>query len=145
MDVWRGRLEYPDLKRKVIALQNQLSARTVLIEKTGLGLSLYQDLKANSPTGFPNPIGIAPVSDKLTRMEAETARIEAGHVVLPKDAHWLDLFLAELLGFPNGRHDDQVDSVSQFLNWAWKRGGSDYVSIDKYPNLVPQLFEGSAD
>ena len=145
LDVWRGRLEYPDLKRKVIALQNQHGARTVLIEKTGLGLSLYQDLKDNSPAGFPNPIGIVPASDKLTRMEAETARIEAGHVLLPKDAPWLDLFLAELLGFPNGRHDDQVDSVSQFLNWAWKRGRSDYVSIDKYPNLVPQLFEGGGD
>jgi phage terminase large subunit-like protein len=26
-------------------------------------------------------------------------------------------FLTELLSFPNGRHDDQVDSVSQFLRW----------------------------
>jgi phage terminase large subunit-like protein len=28
------------------------------------------------------------------------------------------LVLLELLAFPNGRHDDQVDSVSQFLKWA---------------------------
>ncbi len=51
-------------------------------------------------------------------MEAECARIEAGHVVLPRNAPWLGEFLTELLAFPHGRHDDQVDSVSQFLKWA---------------------------
>ena len=121
LDVWRGRLDYPRLKRKVIELQLAHGAHTVLIEKAGLGLNLVQDLGADSPVGFPNPIGITPVGDKVTRMEAENARIEAGHVVLPRDAPWLDDFLAELLAFPNGRHDDQVDSVSQFLNWAWRR------------------------
>ena len=124
LDVWRGRFEYPDLKRKVIAMQQQHGAQMVLIEKVGLGLSLVQDLKADSPARFPNPIGIVPDGDKLTRMEAECARIEAGHVVLPRNAPWLDEFLHELLTFPNGRHDDQVDSVSQFLHWAWRRVGS---------------------
>ena len=30
---------------------------------------------------------------------------------------WLGEFLTEILSFPNGRYDDQVDSVSQFLRW----------------------------
>ena len=51
-------------------------------------------------------------------MVAQSAKIEAGHVLLPKEADWLDTFLHELLAFPTGRHDDQVDSVSQFLKWA---------------------------
>src|SRR5690606_9952497 len=110
------------LKQKVIELQHTHGAQTVLIEKAGLGLNLVQDLLAESPHRFPNPIGITPQRDKLTRMEAECARIEAGHVVLPRDAPWLAEFLAELLAFPNGRNDDQVDSVSQFLNWIWHRG-----------------------
>jgi phage terminase large subunit-like protein len=38
-----------------------------------------------------------------------------GHVHLPKQADRLDIFLLELLAIPNGRHDDQVDSVSQWL------------------------------
>jgi predicted phage terminase large subunit-like protein len=123
LDAWRGRLEYPDLKRKVIALQREHDAVTVLIEKSDLGLNLVQDLAADSPRGFPNPIRIAPQADKVTRMVAESARIEAGHVVLPRDAPWLGEFLNELMAFPNGRHDDQVDSVSQFLNWAWHHAG----------------------
>jgi hypothetical protein len=54
---------------------------------------------------------------KVDRMAAQSAKIEAGHVYLPKSAAWLGEFLTELLSFPNGRHDDQVDSVSQFLGW----------------------------
>ena len=53
----------------------------------------------------------------MDRMAAQSAKIEAGHVYLPKSAAWLGEFLTELLSFPNGRHDDQVDSVSQFLRW----------------------------
>jgi phage terminase large subunit-like protein len=51
-------------------------------------------------------------------MAAQSAKIEAGHVYLPREADWLDSFLLELLAFPHGRYDDQVDSVSQFLKWS---------------------------
>ena len=60
-----------------------------------------------------------PEGDKWIRMEAQTPRFEAGHVLLPKEAPWLAGFPDELLAFPRGRHDNRVDSVSQFLKWAW--------------------------
>ena len=69
-------------------------------------------------SGVPMPIGIKPEGDKLVRMEAQSARFEAGQVHLPKEASWLAAFLHEMLAFPMARHDDQIDSVSQFLNWA---------------------------
>jgi predicted phage terminase large subunit-like protein len=50
-------------------------------------------------------------------MVAQSAKIKAGQVYLPGSAPWLGDSLTELLSFPNGRHDDQVDSVSQFLRW----------------------------
>ena len=52
------------------------------------------------------------------RLEGQSAVIEAGHVLLPERAPWLDDFLLEVLAFPYGRYDDQVDSLSQFLTWA---------------------------
>jgi hypothetical protein len=58
-------------------------------------------------------------------MVAQSAKIEAGHVQLPCEADWLDTLLLEMLGFPQGRHDDQVDSVSQFLKWASSRAYCD--------------------
>ena len=62
-------------------------------------------------------------------MEAQTPRFEAGHVLLPKEAPWFATFLDELLAFPRGRHDDQVDSVSQFLKWAWADSQRSTISL----------------
>jgi predicted phage terminase large subunit-like protein len=118
LNVWRGRLEFPQLKRKLIDLAIEHKPNTILIEQAGPGLHLIQEFRANPVTGVPLPIGIKPENDKLVRMEAQSARFEAGQVHLPKDASWLGDFLHEILAFPNSRHDDQTDSVSQFLNWA---------------------------
>ena len=124
----RRRLEYPDLRRLVIAMASEYRATTVLIEEAGAGLQLLQDLRHTMPNGMTRPIGCKPVGTKLERMAAPSAKIEAGHILLPKDASWLDDFLLEVLSFPNGRHDDQVDSLSQFVNWAQQ---------DSYLNSCP--------
>jgi hypothetical protein len=58
------------------------------------------------------------------RMHAQTAMIENGFVHLPKAAPWLAAYLHELTVFPNGRHDDQVDSTAQLLDW-FKRGSGE--------------------
>jgi predicted phage terminase large subunit-like protein len=115
IDVVRARLEYPDLKRRVLAEAVRHHAQVVLIEDKGSGTHLIQDLRQD---GLIRPIAILPEGDKVTRMAAQTAKIEAGHVLLPEQASWLQDFQTEILQFPNGRHDDQVDSLSQFLAWA---------------------------
>jgi predicted phage terminase large subunit-like protein len=121
VDVWRKRLEYPDLRRKVIALAGQHRANTILIEKAGPGLQLLQDLLRHTPSGMTRPIGIRPEGSKADRMVAQSAQIEAGHLHLTDDAGWTDDFLNEVLAFPRGRYDDQVDALSQFLTWARSR------------------------
>jgi len=118
LDVWRGRLEFPQLRHKLISLAREHAPNRILIEQAGPGLHLIQELRANPVSGVPVPIGIKPIGDKLVRMEAQCARFEAGQVFLPKEAPWLSEFLHEILAFPNARHDDQIDSVSQFLKRA---------------------------
>ena len=54
----------------------------------------------------------------MQRLEAQTAKIEAGHVRIPQEAHWLGAFLHEVLAFPNGRHDDQVTRCRSSWNGA---------------------------
>jgi hypothetical protein len=58
-----------------------------------------------------------PEGDKVMRMRAQTAMIEDHRVHLPTHAPWLDDYLYELTVFPSGKHNDQVDSTSQFLDW----------------------------
>jgi predicted phage terminase large subunit-like protein len=121
IDVFRARLQYPELRRQIAGLAARHGAETILIENAGPGMALLQDLRRDLPPGMPWPIGQKPDGSKLDRMVAQTAKIENGHVYLPREVDWLDDFLLELLGFPHSRHDDQVDSVSQHLNWAAKQ------------------------
>jgi len=83
----------------------------ILIEEAGSGISLIQDLQAEGVSVE----AIRPIGDKIVRMSAQTARIEERRVFLPESAPWLKDFQNELLAFPNGRHDDQVDSLAQAL------------------------------
>ena len=71
-------------------------------------------------------------------MSAVSARIEAGSVHLPERAPWLQDFETEVLQFPRGRHDDQVDSMSQFLNWHREK-----MRNELPPLLVPDLSRPS--
>ncbi|MDG2285334.1 MAG: phage terminase large subunit, partial [Alphaproteobacteria bacterium] len=116
LHIYRVRLEFPALKRKVLSQALEWGARTVLIEDKAAGTQLIQDLK-HDKSGL-NIIPMMPTQDKQTRMMAMSPAIEAGRVFIPKEAHWLAEFRSELLHFPNGKHDDQIDSLSQFLEWA---------------------------
>jgi predicted phage terminase large subunit-like protein len=125
LDLVRERLAFPDLKRMVIALHQRWPGSTMLVEDQASGMSLIQQLSAERiPV-----VAYKPKADKLTRMSAQTVRFESGAVFLPKDAPWLDDLVSELLSFPGGRHDDQVDSISQALDWAQQHRSRAQVRI----------------
>jgi predicted phage terminase large subunit-like protein len=150
IDVFRGQVSYPELRRKVASLAKRHTDATILIEKAGPGLSLLQDLRADLPPGMMGPIGVKPEGSKAERMVAQSAKIEAGQVHLPRQADYLDCFLLELLAFPQGRHDDQVDSVSQFLKWAAVRRGDESlfyaiglpIYVEAEPTEYASLWHG---
>ena len=83
-DLSRGRLEYLDLRRKVIALAQQHKPATILIDDAVI--SLLQDLRNSMPAGLIRPIGVRPVGEKVDRMAAQSAKFEAGQVYLAKNA-----------------------------------------------------------
>ena len=107
LDVFRRRLAFPDLFRAVVARERAHRPATILIEDRASGTQLIQDLIAS---GVADVKAAAPGGDKVMRLHAQTARIENGFVLLPREAA-----LARRLSrrdawlFPAGRHDDQVD------------------------------------
>jgi len=125
LDVYRDRLDYPDLKRAVQSLAAKYKPNIVLIEDAGTGTSLIQQFRRERTI---RPIGIRPDRDKITRLASQTHVIEAGRVRLPQYAPWLDVFINEILAFPGGRKDDQVDSLSQFLIWAERNQARQWTS-----------------
>ena len=117
IDVYRARLDFPALRKAMNKLAQKFRPRNILIEDNGTGQSLLQELYSDRPAWMPYPTAIRPREDKVMRMSSASYLIERGQVYFPEKAEWLADFLEELLAFPHGRHDDQVDSVSQFLNW----------------------------
>ena len=113
LDVYRQKIDYPTLRKRVVEQKKLWSAGMVIVEGINNGLSLFQDLRAQGAQWI-FKLGTEGM-DKMTRLAQQSAKIEAGMVVLPEHAPWLDEYLKEMIGFPNATHDDQVDSTSQFL------------------------------
>jgi predicted phage terminase large subunit-like protein len=120
IEIVRQKLAYPELRRLVVEQARRFQTNSIIIEDKGSGISLIQDLRG-ADEGVPYPIAFTPEADKVTRMSTQSAKIEARHVFLPRRAEWLEDLRTELLQFPHGRHDDQIDSISQFLNWIDQR------------------------
>ena len=116
LHVHRDRLIYPDLKRKVRELSDRHNPNTVLIEDKASGTQLIADLKRDgmfSVCGYEPPTG----TDKIMRLNAQTAEIANGRLLLPSSAPWLDEYIRELTSFPGSKYDDQVDSTTQALDY----------------------------
>lgn len=119
IDLVRGRFIFPELKRRVLSLNDKWSANVTLVEDAASGTSLEQDSRGKQGL---NIILISTENkDKIARMDAESAAIEAGKVFLPNRAPWLSDFETEIVSFPNGVHDDQVDALSQLLKYIRKK------------------------
>lgn len=122
LDVHRAQLRYPDLLDHVRALRSQWRPDYILVETVATGLALFQELQRelrdartrSHPTW--QPVAYRPTISKVERMAAQSARLRDGHVTLPETAPWLMPLLSEIEAFPNGRHDDQVDMLAQFLD-----------------------------
>ena len=121
VDIVRKRLIFPELKREVVENAKLWRAADIVIEDKGSGTALLQQLGYENNAPAPRPVAFVPKQDKVTRLHAQSAVIEQGRVHLPERAPWLDALQSEIAQFPHGRHDDQVDSMSQFLNWITER------------------------
>ena len=116
IDIFRGRLEFPELKRKVVELNDKYHPNEIIIEDKASGISLIQEL--NSETRLPIK-AIKVSSDKISRVHSVTPIIEAGKVCIytQMDVALINTFLSECEDFPNGEFDDMVDSMSQALEY----------------------------
>ena len=116
MDVVRGRYDGFELVEKILDFYEQWKPSIIGIEKGHIEMALgpflekrvrerglyeayFKDLKTGR-------------RDKEARARAIQGRMQQGMVYIPKEAHFTGPLVAELLRFPNGLHDDQVDAMA---------------------------------
>ncbi len=138
LDVFRQRLTFPELKRAALELFRQYNPTKLLIEDKGSGSSLLQELRTEHVwclDDYNPPHG----SDKQMRLAAQAVKFESGRVYLPQQAPWLESYIYELTGFPGSKHDDQVDSTSQALDFMTKLAPYPHDANFSLPAFMAQM------
>jgi predicted phage terminase large subunit-like protein len=142
IDCWQERMQYPDLRPKVIEEYETVFGEgkerkrvdLLLIEDKSAGISLIQDLqRAHLPIRAYNP-GKA---DKVQRLNIVSNIIARGRVWIPEsDARkgyvkdWAEGFVSQICSFPETTHDDFVDACTQALRYLRDAG---WLEIDPPP------------
>jgi len=112
VDLWRGRVEFDALVRRAHELIRRWAPAEVYIESAAAGISLLQELRRLRQS---HAFGVAPRTSKVERVAANIHLLYDGRAKLPVQASWLDPLSNEMRAFPAGAYDDQVDSITQFL------------------------------
>jgi len=121
LDVYRKKMEFPELKVFVQAHAAKWMPHTICVEDKASGQSLIQELQRETIlTVYP----IKCDTDKVVRAQAVTPIVEAGRVAHPVNAAWVVDFIDELATFPNAKNDDQVDAFDGALEYLARGGGN---------------------
>jgi predicted phage terminase large subunit-like protein len=111
----KGRWDFPELKRIAKQEYDYWKPDNVLIEAKATGTSLQQELRrVGVPVTMYSPGGRRSGQDKVSRANSIAPVLESGMVWAP-DTDWAEEFVEECAAFPNGDHDDLVDSTTQAL------------------------------
>ena len=132
LDAFKKRMEFPELKLKASEMYKEFTPDALIVEKRAAGAPLIYELRQ---------IGI-PVSeytpskgnDKIARVNAVSDLFASGFVWRP-DTRWAEELVEECASFPNGEHDDLVDSTSQAL-LRFRQGGFIRLTTDEYEEPV---------
>ncbi len=113
LDQWREQAPYREVRSAARLFLRKYRPSAALVEGTGMGPALCADLPEQRGL---NVVSIAPCDSKIDRLRKCLPVIRKKLVQLPERAAWLEGFLSELTTFPYCE-SDQVDALSQFLNW----------------------------
>jgi predicted phage terminase large subunit-like protein len=127
LDAFKLRMEFPELKQKAFEMYKEWEPDTLIVEKKAAGAPLIYELRQTGILLEEYTPGKG--SDKIARVNAISDLFASGVVWCP-ETRWADELMEELAAFPNGEHDDLVDSSSQAL-LRFRRGGFIQIESDE--------------
>nr|WP_280949781.1 phage terminase large subunit [Rhizobium sp. CF080] len=136
----RERLSYNALKHRILRERSRWSPGHILIERTGSGVSLLKELNREEGLRRGQLCGMRPRVEKEIRFASAVSRIMDGAFWLPAEVRWLADFRRECLSFPTGKHDDMVDSMTQFMAFLGERRAQARQRGDERPRgRIPSM------
>jgi predicted phage terminase large subunit-like protein len=137
LNVYKKRVEFPDLKRDVLDEYKMYEPDSVIIEKKASGAPLIYDMRAMGvPVQEYTP---SKGQDKIARLNSVADIIASGKVWVPQ-TRWAEELVDEVAAFPAGEHDDLVDATTLAL-MRFRQGGFLRLPSDEPEDVV--YFKGS--
>lgn len=136
LDQVRDRMDFVDTCTMIKRLYSKWRPDATLIEDKANGPAVISQLKDTIPGMVP----ISPDGSKEARAHAASPVVEAGNVYLPESVPWVGDFVEECCAFPNAMYDDQVDAMTQAINYLKKFEGAVAPKIKDRGNDGPDSF-----
>ena len=119
----RKHLNFQATMDNIVQLKALFGVKETLIEDKANGTAIIQVLRRKIEGIIP----VEPRGSKESRVNAVSFAIESGNVYVPSNKKFTKEFIEECSQFPNGKHDDMVDAMSQALSrLIWRRNKRAY-------------------
>jgi predicted phage terminase large subunit-like protein len=129
----KGKYEFPELKQMAHEQYKDWEPDSVIVEAKASGQPLIDEMRRSGI--FVQDFSPGKGQDKIARLNAVADMFASGHVWFPENA-WAAATVEEILAFPAGEHDDEVDTMTLALMRIRKGGllrlSSDHEDNDPY-------------
>jgi predicted phage terminase large subunit-like protein len=129
----KGKYEFPELKAMAHEQYKEWEPDSVIVEAKASGQPLIDEMRRSGI--FVQDFSPGKGQDKIARLNAVADMFASGHVWFPENA-WAAATVEEILAFPAGEHDDEVDTMTLALMRIRKGGllrlSSDHEDNDPY-------------
>lgn len=126
----KGKWEFPELKRQAHLQYEEWEPDSVIVEAKASGQPLIDEMRRSGI--FVQDFSPGKGQDKIARLNAVADMFSAGHVWFPETS-WAQAVVEEIIAFPAGEHDDEVDACTLALRRA-RNGGLLRLNTDHEDN-----------
>lgn len=130
LDRVKGKYEFPELKAMAHEQYKIWEPDSVIVEAKASGQPLIDEMRRSGI--FVQDFSPGKGQDKIARLNAVADMFASGHVWFPENA-WAAATVEEILAFPAGEHDDEVDTMTLAL-MRIRKGGLLRLSSDHEDN-----------